>query len=236
MRVQAGLQPDDWRRWGEFTTFKENAAALLARQVRPEQIIYCSPLVDPYQPGEENERLMRGILEALIEQPPKVFVVQTRGPLVLRDRDLLAALARRTRVRVSFSVTTNREGVRRLYEPKCASIPERLDAMRKLREAGLDVYATLAPLLPCDPEELAGLVLEATAGDIIGDPLHVRAVKKRGATTRDAAVKISLRHGYSDWHDPARQAKVVEEIRRVVRAAGRDFWIGPPGFGRLAEC
>ena len=236
MRVQAGLQPDDWRRWGEFTTFKENAAALLKREVRPKQIIYCSPLVDPYQPGEERERLMRDILEALIEQPPSVFVIQTRGPLVLRDRELLAALARRTRVRISFSVTTNREAVRRLYEPHCASIPERFEAMRKLREAGLDVYATLAPLLPCDPEELAGLALDATAGDIIGDPLHVRAVKKRGATTRDAAVKISLRHGYSDWHDPARQAKVVEEIRRVVRTAGRDFWIGPPGFGRLAEC
>ena len=99
---------------------------------------------------------MRDILEALIEQPPSVFVIQTRGPLVLRDRELLAALARRTRVRISFSVTTNREAVRRLYEPHCASIPERFEAMRKLREAGLDVYATLAPLLPCDPEELAG--------------------------------------------------------------------------------
>ena len=236
MRVQAGLQPDDWRRWGEFTTFKENAATLLARQVRPEQIIYCSPLVDPYQPGEESERLMRGILEALIDRPPRVFVVQTRGPLVLRDRDLLVALARRTRVRISFSITTNREAVRRLYEPHCAPIPERLDVIRQLRSAGLDVYATLAPLLPCDPEELARRALEATEGDIIGDPLHVRAVKKRGATTRDAAWKVSLHNGFSDWHEPAQQVKVVGEIRRVVRAAGRDLWVGPRGFGRLAEC
>ena len=235
MRVQAGLQPDDWRHWGKFTTFKENAATLLARQVRPGQIIYCSPLVDPYQPGEEDERLMQGILEALIDRPPKVFVVQTRGPLVLRDRDLLAALARRTRVRISFSITTNREAVRRLYEPRCASIPERLEAIAQLRSAGLDVFATLAPLLPCDPEELARRALEATEGDIIGDPLHVRAVKKRGAVTRDAAWKVSLHNGFSDWHDPARQAEVVDRISRVVKAAGRRFWVGPRGFGRLAE-
>ena len=234
MRVQAGLQPDDWRHWGKFTTFKQNAATLLAREVRPGRIIYCSPLVDPYQPAEEDERLMRGILETLIDRPPKVFVIQTRGPLVLRDRDLLVALARRATVRISFSITTNREAVRRLYEPRCASIPERFEAIAQLRSAGLDVAATLAPLLPCDPEELARQALEATEGDIIGDPLHVRAVKKRGAVTRDAAVKVSLRNGFSDWHDPAWQAEVVDRISRVVTAAGRRFWIGPRGFGRLA--
>ena len=235
MRVQAGLQPEDWRGWGKFTTFKGNAATLLARQVRPGQIIYCSPLVDPYQPGEEDERLMRGILEALIDRPPKVFVIQTRAPLVLRDRDLLAALARRTTVRVSFSITTNRETVRRLYEPRCASIPERFETIRQLREAGLDVFATLAPLLPCDPEELARRALEATEGDIIGDPLHVRAVKKRGATTRDAAWKVSLHNGFSDWHNPARQAAVVDRISRIVGTDGRSFRVGPRGFGCLAE-
>ena len=68
MRVQAGLQPEDWRRWGQFTTFKSNAAELSRKQVRPEQIIYCSPLVDPYQPGEEDERLMERILKDLQEQ------------------------------------------------------------------------------------------------------------------------------------------------------------------------
>ena len=234
LRVQAGLQPEDWRRWGEFTTFKENAAELLTRQVRPDQIIYCSPLVDPYQPGEENEGLMRGILEALMERPPRVFVIQTRGPLILRDRGLLVELARRTTVRVSFSVTTNRETVRRLYEPRCAPIEERLEAMRQLRRSGLDVHATLAPLLPCDPEELARQVLDATEGDIIGDPLHVRTVKKRGATTREAAWKVSRRHGYGSWHDPARQDEVVAEIRQIVESYGRRFYVGPPGFGRLA--
>ena len=235
MRIQGGLRPEDWRRWGQFTTFKTNAAELLARSVRPDQVIYCSPLVDPYQPAEEAERLMPGVLDALIENPPAVLVIQTRGPLILRDLGRLGELARHTTLRVSFSITTNRETVRRLYEPLCATIDDRLDAMRRLREAGIEVYATLAPLLPCDPEELARLALEATDRDIIGDPFHVRSLKRQGATTRPEALSVSDRHGFLAWHDPAFQEQVVERIRRVVEAAGRRFGIGPEGFSRLAS-
>src|SRR5229473_7101748 len=59
--VYGGLKPEDWERWGQFTTFKTNAAELLRREVRPGQRIYCSPLVDPYQPAEAAERQMRAI-------------------------------------------------------------------------------------------------------------------------------------------------------------------------------
>ena len=127
MRVQGGLQPEDWRHWGQFTTFKSNAADLLRRELRDHQRIYCSPLVDPYQPAEERERLMPRILEALIASPPHVFALQTRGPLILRDLGPLRALTQLTRLRVSFSITTNRDEVRRMYEPHCAPIAERLE-------------------------------------------------------------------------------------------------------------
>ncbi len=234
MRVQGGLQPEDWLKWGQFTTFKSNAATLLEQQVQANQTIYCSPLVDPYQPGEESEQLMPKILEILIRHPPKVFVIQTRSPLVYRDCDLLVSLAQRTRVRISFSVTTNLEEVRRLYEPRCASIRKRLDVMKYLRAAGLDVYPTLAPLLPCDPETLAEKVLKVTVNDVIGDPFHVRTTKKRGATTADAGWEVSLQHGYSDWHDPALQEEIVKRIEQVVSTAGREFYVGTKGFGRLS--
>ena len=234
MRIQGGLRPEDWRRWGQFTTFKTNAAELLARSVRPDQVIYCSPLVDPYQPAEEAERLMPGLLDALVENPPAVFVIQTRGPLILRDLGRLGELDRRTALRVSFSITTNRERVRRLYEPLCATINDRLDTVRRLREAGIEVYATLAPLLPCDPEELARLAADATDRDIIGDPFHVRSLKWHGATTRSEALAVSEKHGFLGWHEPAFQEEVVERIRCVVEAAGRRFGIGPEGFGWLA--
>jgi DNA repair photolyase len=236
MRVQAGLAAEDWRRWGQFTTFKTNAAELLRREARAGQRIYCSPLVDPYQPQEERERLMPAILDALVAvaEGPAVFVLQTRGPLVLRDLDKLRELSRRTALRVSFSVTTNREEVRRLYEPHCAPYVERLAAIRALREAGIETYATLAPLLPCDPETLVRDAIEASGRDLIGDPLHVRAVKRSGATTREAAFRISAVHGYREWLDPEYQRSLVERMRSAAERVGRAFMVGPPGFARLA--
>ena len=236
MRIQGGLKPEDWQKWGQFTTFKSNAAELLRREVRGEQRIYCSPMVDPYQPAEERERMMPRILDVLLEtpSPPRVFVLQTRGPLILRDLEELRALAERVTLRVSFSITTNREEVRKLYEPRCAPIARRLDAIRTLRRAGIETYATLAPLLPCDPEELAVLALEASGRDLIGDPLHIRSAKPRGATTRDAAFRVSAANDHQKWFDRAFQDDVVERIQSAARALGHDFATGPSGFATLA--
>ena len=235
MRIYAGLKPEDWRNWGHFTTFKSNAPELLARELRGDQVIYCSPLVDPYQPAEEQERLMPAILEAVAARPPGIFTIQTRAPLILRDLDLLLALAERTRLRVSFSLTTDGDDVRRWYEPWCAPLEARLEAIRRLRAAGIRTFATLAPLLPCEPERLAAAALEATREDIIGDPLHDRASKPRGATTREKARAVSARRGFDDWHSPALQAAVVERISAVVSAAGRRFATGPEAFAWLTR-
>lgn len=235
MRIYGGLKPDDWRHWGQFTTFKQNAAKLLQRELREQQVIYCSPLVDPYQPAEETEQLMPQILEELIARPPHIFVIQTRGPLIVRDLARLVELSLRTALRVSFSLTTNREDVRRIYEPGCATIDCRLKAIRELRQAGITTFATLAPILPCDPEELAAMALQATGQDIIADPLHVRAVKPRGATTREAAFTIAQKHDHTAWFRPEFQREVVQRIGSVVRRAGRNFATGTEGFGWLAQ-
>ena len=235
MGIYGGLKPGDWKRWGQFTTFKSNAPELLRRDLRAGQVIYCSPLVDPYQPAEESARMMPRLLDELIARPPRVFVIQTRGPLILRDVAQLAELARRASLRVSFSLTTNREPVRKLYEPHCAPIAQRLKTIRCLCDAGIDTFATLAPLLPCDPEELAELALRNTQRDIVGDPLHIRAVKPRGATTRAAAFAISERHGDSAWLDAEFQASAVARIRHVVHQAGRRFATGPEGFQWLTQ-
>jgi DNA repair photolyase len=234
MGIYGGLKPEDWKRWGQFTTFKSNAAELLRRELRASQSIYCSPLVDPYQPAEEAERMMPRILDAMMESPPRVFAIQTRGPLILRDIERLRALAKRTTLRVSFSITTNREEIRRLYEPHCAGFEERIEVVRALRGAGIETYATLAPLLPCDPEVLARAAIEATGRDLIGDPLHIRATKRHGATTREAAFTISAAHGHDDALDALSQRRVVEQIDAVARDAGFTFSTGPRGFARLA--
>ncbi len=228
MRVQAGLRRNDWTHWGQETTFKANAAELLARSLRSGQIIYCSPLTDPYQPAEAERRLMPDVLRAVASGPSGVrFVIQTRGPLILRDVDLLSGL------RVGFSVTTDRDHVRRIFEPHCAPIEERWRAIRALRGAGVSVFATLAPILPCDPEALVARALEETNGAVIADPLHVREVKKSGATTREAAVEICRRSGWEEWLDPGFQQSVLARMRRVADSAGRPFGSGPPGFALL---
>ena len=151
MRVFGGLKAEDWEHWGQFTTLKTNAAELAERELKRAQIIYCSPVVDPYQPAEKEVRLMPGLLRSVMRRRPAVFVIQTRGPLILRDLGLLQEVAKVTRLRISFSVTTDRDEVRRRYEPHCEPNSERLETIRALREAGLEIYATLAPLLPCDP-------------------------------------------------------------------------------------
>jgi DNA repair photolyase len=245
MRFQAGLKPEDWSHWGEWSTFKSNAAGLLARALRPDQTIYCSPLTDPYQPAEADQRLMPGILETVALRPPRVFVIQTRGPLILRDVELLQKLAGRTTLRVSFSVTTDRDDVRRIFEPHCAPIEERWRTIEALRDAGIEVTATIAPILPCDPEALVERAIRSTRAPgisamiglppLISDSLHVRAVKRSGATTRPAAVAICQRHGWSEWLDPAFQTAILSRMQEAAARAGRVFGHGPQGFRLLTR-
>lgn len=231
--IYGGLKPADWQSWGRHTTFKTNAADLLRRQLRPDQVIYCSPLVDPYQPAERVGRAMPAILERLCECPPASVVIQTRGAAVLRDVDALRALAQRTRLRISFSLPTNRDEVRRLYEPRCEPVDQRVRVMEELTRAGILVHCTLAPILPCDPECLAELALQSTSCSVIADPLHSREGKPRGATTRPEGLRVSAARNWEEWHRPAFQAQVVDALRTRVEAAGRSFGVGEPGFGML---
>jgi DNA repair photolyase len=229
------LKRPDWERWGQFTTFKGNVAELLPTELNPYQRIYCSPLVDAYQPAETERRLMPEILKAVLDTPPAAFTIQTRGPLIERDVELLVEVSRKTKLRVSFSVTTDDDRIRRLYEPHCESNDRRFETIRRLREAGIDVHATLAPLLPCNPEVLAERAIAATTRDLIGDPLHVRQVKKSGATTREQAWRIAKIHHHGEWFDPVFQTTIVERIRRIAESHGRRFAAGTEGFSWLAQ-
>jgi hypothetical protein len=122
-----------------------------------------------------------------------------------------------------------------LYEPLCASIDERLRVIRALRETCIETYATLAPLLPCDPEALARAAIEASGRDLIGDPLHIRAVKRHGATTRAEGWRVSEKNGFDAWLDADFQAGIIERIERAAGEMGKTFLTGPRGFARLAK-
>ncbi|MBC7928864.1 MAG: hypothetical protein H7039_24740 [Bryobacteraceae bacterium] len=235
MRIYAGLHREDWEHWGEGTTFKRNAPDLIRRTMRGSEIIYCSPLVDPWQPAEQIDPLMPSVLDALIEAPPQRIVFQTRAPLILRDLERLQRLGTRTDVRVSFSVTTDRDDIRRIYEPLCEPNDLRLDAVRRLTVGSIRTFITLAPLLPCTPEVLGLQALDASKEDLIADPFHTRSNRQTGATTRSAAFRIASHHGHLSYFDATWQSTIVEQLAAVTQAHGRRFATGTEGFSWLSQ-
>lgn len=111
---------------------------------------------DPYQPIEGTYKLSRGVLEALRDASSPVGIV-TKGPMIVRDRDVLQDLSARTTCRIHISVPTVDEDAWRTLEPGTAHPLQRLRAVRELVEAGLDVGVLMAPIVPgisSQPEKL----------------------------------------------------------------------------------
>lgn len=102
---------------------------------------------DPYQPIEGHYRLTRGTLEALVEGRTPVGIV-TKGPMVVRDRDLLLELDRVAGCVVYMSVPTVDEEAWRTLEPGTASPHQRLRAVRELADAGVSIGVLMAPIVP----------------------------------------------------------------------------------------
>ena len=125
--------------------FVERLRADLRR--RPEGSLAIGTATDPYQPIEGKYRLTRGCLEALVDYPMPTGIV-TKGPLVVRDIDVLQELDRKTEVTVFFSVPCVNEEIVRKTDPGTAPPRQRLRALRMLREAGLDAAVLCMPVLP----------------------------------------------------------------------------------------
>lgn len=132
--------------WGKWYQAKVNAVEV-ARKQAPKvagQAVYMSSVTDPYMPIERSLQLTRGILEALVPQQPRLLV-QTRGPLVVRDIDLLQRLQS---VRVNMSIPTDDETVRHAFEPKAPPLARRWEAVATLRQAGIPIGICVTPMLP----------------------------------------------------------------------------------------
>ena len=169
---------------------KENALALLAKQRNLEDArIYMSSVTDPYQPIEACTELSRSILEHLSERrdQPRV-VIQTRSPLVTRD---ISILKRFKHLRVNMSITTDSDEIRKRFEPSCASIERRLDAVRELKAAGLKVGVCISPMLPIeDPIQFARTLRELDADRYTASYFH-SSEKLFASGTGDEATKIA---------------------------------------------
>ena len=153
----------------EFETrilVKTNFAEVLRREVgRPRwtfETVALGTVTDCYQPAEGRYRITRAALEALREVANPLGMV-TKSPLVLRDLDILAPLARAARVRVFFTVTTVDLDLWRRLEPGTASPFRRLEVMRRLNAAGVRAGVLLAPILPGITDSTASLDAVARA-------------------------------------------------------------------------
>ncbi len=165
---------------------KTNAVELCRAETEPARwagdSIAMGTNTDPYQAAEGKYKLTKGIIEVLADRG-NGFSILTKSPLVLRDLDLISEAARTAQVSVSFSVATLDEDVWRRTEPGAPHPRKRLDALAKLREAGVSGGIMVAPILPGisdSPEQVAAVkkaAREAGAEWVNDVKLHLRGVR-----------------------------------------------------------
>jgi DNA repair photolyase len=158
--------------WGSYADVRVNAPEVLAaelEQVRPQIVKFCPLVSDPYQALESRYRLTRRCLEVLAgaAAPPAVLLL-TRAQALVEDVPLLARLPR---VWAGVSLPTVDDSVRAHFEPRAASVAERLAVLDRLRQAGVRTHAMVQPLLPGPVDALAD-ALAARADSVRIDVLH----------------------------------------------------------------
>jgi DNA repair photolyase len=154
-------------RYGRSIRVKTNVAQVLAKELArrgwKRELVAVGTATDPYQPAEGRFQLTRAcVVELGRARTP--FHIITRGPMIIRDVDVLTDAARQAAVSVTFSVPTLDPEVWRRTEPGTAPPRQRLRALRTLVDAGLDVGVGMAPILPGlsdRPEQLADVVKAA---------------------------------------------------------------------------
>jgi DNA repair photolyase len=138
-------------RYGTSIRVKTNVVEVLRRELRRpawrRELVAIGTATDPYQPAEGRWRLTRGAIQAFgaFATP---FGIITRGPMILRDLDVLVEAAHMADVSVTFSVPTLDHEIWRLTEPGTAPPRQRLRALRELVDHGIKASVGLAPILP----------------------------------------------------------------------------------------
>jgi DNA repair photolyase len=163
---QRAGRPSD-ARYGTSIRVKVNVAerlrAELARRSWKGDLVAIGAATDPYQPAEGRYRLTRACLEALCDARNPLSII-TRGPLIVRDVDVLAEASWHADVSVNFSIPTLDLDIWRHTEPGTAPPRQRLRALSLLAAAGIRAGVGIAPILPGlsdRPELLADVVRAA---------------------------------------------------------------------------
>ncbi|MDS1269057.1 Rv2578c family radical SAM protein [Lipingzhangella sp. LS1_29] len=181
------LNLDSGQDFNSQVVVKVNAPDLVRRELaRPQwrrdragAAIAMGTNVDCYQRAEGRYRLMPGIIAALRDERHP-FSILTRGPLLLRDLELLGDAAQHVEVSLAVSVPFVDRDLARSFEPGAASPPARLRICSRLEQAGLGCAVLMAPILPFlsdSPRQLEATVAQlaaAGARSITPIVLHLR--------------------------------------------------------------
>ena len=216
---------------------KVNAVERLKAELHPRK--WCGDLIslgtntDPYQRCEGKYHLTSGILEAFIERK-NPFSILTKGTLILRDLDLLAAAAESTEVRCNLSIGTLDEHVWRITEPGTPHPRQRLNVVAKLNEAGVRCGVLMGPILPglsdrADQlQEVVKAAKQAGARSVSSVLLHLGPGTKEVFYERLAESHPELLPMYKRMYGPRKYAPKADRDRVtniVHNALGRQVMI-----------
>jgi DNA repair photolyase len=223
-------------RYGTSIRVKTNLVEVLGRELarkswRREQVV-VGTATDPYQPAEGHFRLTRGAIKALGDARTPIGLI-TRGPLIVRDVDVLAYASERAEVGVTFSIPTLAPTIWRLTEPGTAPPSKRLRALRTLVDAGIEASVGMAPILPGlsdDPAKMAAVVRaarDAGATSVWTNVLYLRPGTREhflDSLARDWPALLPMYERlYSGRAYVA--TDVVEPVRARVRELTREFGV-----------
>ena len=234
-------------RYGTSIRVKTNVADVLRKELaRPSwqrETVVIGGATDPYQPAEGRYKLTRACLEAL-GTAANPFSIITRGPMIVRDVDVLVAAAQRAAVHVTFSIPTIDVDAWRKTEPGTAPPLQRLRAVTTLVEAGIDVGVGMAPILPGitdKPELLEDVVRAVRAAGATGiwtNLLHLRPGTKEhylAALERDwpkLLPEYERLYGHRAYLPAAETKPVKQRVRALARKYGirdrRKIRLEPP--------
>ncbi|MCK6255559.1 radical SAM protein [Fictibacillus sp. KIGAM418] len=203
--------------WGTWVDIKSNAAELLRRDLLKARkkgpvTIFMASSTDPYQPLEHETKLTRSLLEVMLETPPDFLHLQTRSPLVVRDIDLLKKFG--DKVRVSMTIETDKEDIRKAFAPTAPPIPARMKALREIKNAGITTQASLSPLLPCSrefPQKLRPVADRVTIDDFwMGDGSGGKRTERLGI------YEIYKKTGMEKWYNPNTHKVVLNMMKEQI--------------------